>query len=141
IVNAVIIGWDGRRPRWLWWALAAIAAVPVLLFPTHLPMRARWAASEWAFDHIVSTLPSRADVTWQSPRSVSVPAHVGLYTVSRLDIVPAGYVFHDPDGGDLGDTGDAGFIYLPEGPSVVPVEEGYVLVPLHAAWYPYWQAS
>jgi hypothetical protein len=130
-----------RGERWHWVLVLLTLLLIGAAYQTQAPLRARWAVSESAFDRMLTALPPTIGSTWSQPGHAPVSGRVGLYRVSEIDIVPAGYMFDDPDGGQLSDSGQAGFAYLPAGPASVPPAQGLVLTHLRGSWYSYRQAS
>jgi hypothetical protein len=130
-----------RGERWHWVVVLVTLVLVGAAYETQAPMRARWAVSQSAFDRMLTTLPPTVGSTWSRPGQAPVTGRVGLYRVSEIDIVPAGYLFRDPDGGQLSHTGVGGVAYLPAGPGSVPADQRLVLTHLRGPWYAYWQAS
>jgi hypothetical protein len=130
-----------RGEGWRWVVVLVALVVLGAAYGTQAPLRARWTVSQSAFDRILTTLPPTVGSTWSRPGQAAVTGRLGLYRVSEIDIVPAGYLFRDPDGGQLSHTGVGGFAYLPAGPGSVPADQKLVLTHLRGPWYAYWQVS
>ncbi len=73
------------------------------------PLRTRWAVSRTAFENLVKEVDSGRGGTERVPYG-----RIGLYQISHIDPVEGGILFYE-ETGNLFD--DAGFAYLPQGPS------------------------
>lgn len=121
-----------ERPARHWhWPLIVAAvyiAATVACYATDAPVRARFVASESAFQRAVDALPPPG-----SAKQISVPSHIGLFAISRADAHSDGYLFYDADGGDFSDTG-AGIAYLPRGVTgSLPQQDAFTH--LKGPWY------
>ena len=98
------------RGRAAWFAVAPLGAVALgALLATHVPLRLRWEFSKPSFDDALEDVRSDPNgLTEWNPR------RIGTYKINIVRVVQQGIVFYD-DVGALFD--DAGFAYLPEGPS------------------------
>jgi hypothetical protein len=110
-----------------------VAGVAVVLLiavhATNASVRLLWTVSEPAFARVVATLPPPDR---PAQRGISVPSHIGLYTIDHAAADAGGYLFYDAHGGDLSDLG-AGFAYLPHG---IPTDSGpYGFRHLDGPWY------
>lgn len=85
-----------------------VGALVVVSAWTGAPLYLRWAASRSSFDHAV-----KASQNGGTPDR-GLFGRIGLYRISRIKAVPNGLLFYEATG-DLFD--DAGFAYLPAGPS------------------------
>jgi hypothetical protein len=119
-----------------WFALAPLGAVVLgALLSASVPLRLRWELSKPAFDDAVEEVRSDPEgwSTWTRGR-------IGMYTVNVVRVVPQGILFYDDVGSFID---DAGFAYLPEGPSddmVSGVFENPQWFALGDHWYA-WTAS
>jgi hypothetical protein len=92
----------------IWYGVAAgLTIVSFLLIAVHVPRHARWAASRPAFDQLALDIAADPHAT--------VPGIVGWYHIDNLRFVPGGWIVYEPLGHGLSD--DAGFAYLPAGPT------------------------
>jgi hypothetical protein len=107
VVVAVI-----RRRRWRReFALApAIGILIVALLAADVPLQVRWALSRGSFARTVSSLSSGPG----ADSYVDAPTRIGTYRITSVESVPGGFLFYEANG-LLFD--DAGFAYLPNGPS------------------------
>jgi hypothetical protein len=99
-----------RRPSW-WFAVAPAGAVLVVAtLATAAPLQVRWELSQPQFDAAVQ------EMTRDKPDEIAVTdtARIGLYEVTYVTSVEGGILFYEANG-SLFD--DAGFAYLPNGPS------------------------
>jgi hypothetical protein len=130
-----------RRRRWSWWLPVAPAGgcLVLALVLAGAPLDARWAVSRGAFAAQVKSFPA-APVGAQDWVPMDVPGRLGLYHVTAAYRVPGGVVFYESNGA-LFD--DAGFAYLPGGPSET-LADGSFESPqfrhLDGPWYA-WTAS
>ena len=96
-----------RRPL-TWYGVAAVLTVIVLLMlALQVPRQARWAASRQAFDRLAAELAKDPDT--------SVSGWVGWHEVEQLRYVEGGWIVYHSTGSGMFD--DAGFAYLPAGPT------------------------
>lgn len=123
IVGVAAITWTVRGVTYLvarrkgkahgsawWFALAPLGAVALgALLSASVPLRLRWEFSKSAFDKAVEDVRSDPEV-W----SAWNPRRIGMYKVNVVRVVPQGILFYDDVGSFID---DAGFAYLPEGPS------------------------
>ncbi|MBV1852696.1 hypothetical protein [Catellatospora tritici] len=140
LVWLVRVGWSAvRRRRWSWWYPVAplLVAATAVALATGAPLQSRWALSSDAFDRLVIALPVGADWT-----PFDVPTTVGAYRIDRAYRVPGGAVFEEANGSGVVD--DAGFAYLPGGPTAALRRggpyEGLIFRHLRGPWYT-WTAS
>ena len=101
-----------------------------------VPMRVRWSLSRADFASIVSDAPP-ANSDWQY---FNVPRRIGSYSIDSAVRIPQGVLFYEAHGAFLN---DAGFAYLPSGPSGVRGNgsfESPQFEPLGGPWYA-WSAS
>lgn len=119
-----------------WFAIAPLGAVVVgLLLWVDAPLRARWQISRGAFDRAARQVQAGelSGATYDSRR-------LGLYTVTNVEQVKRGILFYEETGSFLD---DAGFAYLPGGPSPELENGGFEnpqFVALGNGWYA-WTAS
>lgn len=93
-----------------WFAVAPLGALVLgLMLSANLPLRFRWEISKGAFDDAARDVQSDPDA-WSGWN----PRRVGTYKINVVRVVPEGILFYD-NVGALFD--DAGFAYLPNGPS------------------------
>jgi hypothetical protein len=109
---AVVAVRNGDR---LWLALVGplLGVVIAAAYLGRVPLDARWAVARPAFDAAVRTVPAYNGVDGQQ-QSADVPREIGGYRIVYATVVPAGVIFYEETGA-LFD--DAGFAYLPDGPS------------------------
>jgi hypothetical protein len=77
------------------------------LIAGNVPERLRWAASRPAFDQFAGGLAANP--------GLATPQRLGLYSVDEAQKVPGGWIVYEDGGTGLFD--DAGFAYLPGGPT------------------------
>jgi hypothetical protein len=132
VMSAIALGPIARRWRWHTAVIVGVAVVAGGLSATDLPLRARWIASQSAFNREIGKLPplSAAD----GDATITAPSHIGWFSISNVDPLPTGYVFTDASGGDTSDFGN-GFAYMPDGPIPALEDEGYQFTHLGGAWY------
>lgn len=114
LVQAIGFGTARRRGeetgRGLGLLVAPICAVLLItLVWVDAPLRLRWAAGRPAFDRVVKAVDDG-----RSAKEPLPSGRIGLYRISHIDRVPNGLIFYEKTG-NLFD--DAGFAYLPDGPS------------------------
>jgi hypothetical protein len=85
------------------------ALVLALVLHANFPLRARWQSSKSDFQNAVEEVRAEP-ANWASWK----PRRIGTYTITSVRIVDEGVIFYD-EVGALSD--DAGFAYLPHGPS------------------------
>ncbi|MER7281989.1 hypothetical protein ABT369_46915 [Dactylosporangium sp. NPDC000244] len=84
----------------------------MVLLCTGAPFKMRWAASRSAFAAMVAGHPiPPSGSEWED---LAVPHRLGLYTITRAGWVPGGAIFFEAQGDVFY---DAGFAYLPGGPT------------------------
>lgn len=92
-----------RRSLSWWFAVAPIGALAVVaLLAVDAPLQARWELSRPAFEAAV-----------QDP-APDVGSRIGLYEIISVEPIPGGVLFYEAHGAFLD---DAGFAYLPGGPT------------------------
>ncbi|WP_262015472.1 hypothetical protein [Micromonospora sp. Mcm103] len=139
---AVLVGFFVvERRRWSWRFLVApvIVVLTAALVVAGAPFQARWAVSRGAFDRVVATLPATSpqDTEWSTVR---VPHRIGAYIITSAYTVPGGVVLYESNGYMLD---DAGFAYLPQGPTADLANEDFEaprFTHLGGPWYS-WTAS
>ncbi len=103
----IFLAWHRDRPL-VWYGVAAILTVVVSgLIALRVPLQARWTVSRSAFDRLAARIAADPDA--------SVSGRIGLYDVRYLRHIDGGWIVHDTVGTGLVD--DAGFAYLPAGPT------------------------
>ncbi|MDO3686201.1 hypothetical protein [Micromonospora sp. C28ISP2-4] len=138
----VLVGFFvAERRRWSWRFLTApvIVVLTAALLVAGAPFQARWAMSRGAFDRVIAALPAAGpeDAEW-SP--VPVPHRIGAYFITSAYAVPGGVVLYETNGSMLD---DAGFAYLPQGPTADLATEEFEaprFKHLGGPWYS-WTAS
>jgi len=122
------------RPRFGPFLVAPlIVVVAVVLIASGVPRQARWALSRGAFDAVATQLQANPEAT--------TPERIGLYSVGQPQRVPGGWIIYEASGNGFID--DAGFAYLPAGPTSDlgnGAWEGPQFRPLGGPWYS-WTAS
>ncbi|WP_435121716.1 hypothetical protein [Micromonospora tulbaghiae] len=138
---ALVVFFVAERRRWSWRFLTApvIVVLTGALLAAGAPFQARWAVSRGAFDRVVAALPPAGpeDAEW-SP--VAVPRRIGAYLITSAYTVPGGVVLYETNGYMLD---DAGFAYLPQGPTADLATEEFEaprFTHLGGPWYS-WTAS
>lgn len=114
LVRAVTYVRAGRRGNHegsaLWFAVApAGAIVLVALLFANVPLRVRWQSSRSDFQHALTEVQADPG-SWSGWH----PRQVGRYTMTTARVVGDGVIFYEKTGSFLD---DAGFAYLPDGPS------------------------
>jgi hypothetical protein len=105
-------GWPTGDRRWWWFAVAPVGGVVVaLLIGGSVPLQARWALSESAFEEIVRDVTPTASV--EDRVDLPAPGRIGFYRITDAYRQGDAVVFHEATGAPLG---FAGFAYLPSGP-------------------------
>jgi hypothetical protein len=124
----------GGRPRWWLFVAPAMAASVIALVLVDIPIKVRFELSRADFDTAVAALP-------RDTRTGSGAGSVGSYDITHWSKVRGGVILHDSN--SSGVTNDAGFAYLPEGPTP-DLENGNFESPqftaLGGGWYA-WTAS
>lgn len=96
--------------RAIWFVVAPLGALALgVILWANVPLRFRWEFSKGAFNDAVSDV--RADPSSWTGRN---PRRVGTYEILTVHVVPQGIVFYESVGAAFD---DAGFAYLPHGPS------------------------
>ncbi|MFI7304012.1 hypothetical protein ACIBM8_12445 [Micromonospora aurantiaca] len=139
---AILVGFFVvERRRWSWRFLVApvIVVLTAALVVAGAPFQTRSAVSRGAFDRVVATLPaaSTQDAEWSKVR---VPHRIGAYIITSAYTVPGGVVLYESNGYMLD---DAGFAYLPQGPTEDLANEDFEaprFTHLGGPWYS-WTAS
>jgi hypothetical protein len=131
------------RVAWRFGAAPVAGVVVVLLLATNAPLTARWTMSRAGFgEQAQRVLPvGRPEVAAGDMVPVDVPGRIGAYSVSAAYLVTGGGVVFYEANGALFD--DAGFAYLPKGPSPALSNgsfEGPQFRHLGGPWYA-WTAS
>jgi hypothetical protein len=94
----------------LWFAVApAGALVLALVLHTNIALRIRWQTSKSDFQDALAEVRAHPE-HWAN----SKPRRIGTYTITSVRIVDEGVIFDDEVGAFVD---DAGFAYLPHGPS------------------------
>ena len=107
ITYAVAKRRGSQHGRAAWFAVAPLGALALaLLLVASVPLRVRWELSKSSFAADVRAHP-REGPGWH-------PRRIGSYRITSVHVVPEGILFYDYVGA-LAD--DAGFAYLPGGPS------------------------
>lgn len=119
-----------------WFVLAPVGALILgLLLWADVPLRARWELSRGDFEKA-----ARAVQRGEFHGDLSDSRRLGLFTVTDIQPVRTGVLFYEATGDFLD---DAGFAYLPQGPSA-DLENGGFEAPqfrsLGGGWYA-WTAS
>jgi len=130
-----MVHWARRDGRPLtWYGIAAVLTMIVLvLVVLQVPRQARWAASREAFDLLAVELADKPDLT--------VSGRIGWYEVNQVRHVRGGWIVYNSTGSGMFD--DAGFAYLPGGPTADLGDgswENPRFVHLGGPWYS-WTAS
>lgn len=118
-----------------WFLLAPAGGLLVVaVLVSGLAFDARWAVSRASFNEaaIAATDPAR---------STTAPGRVGLYRVlGEPLVIDDGVFFHHPLGGGVFD--DAGFAYLPGGPTpeVEASFESLRVQQIEGSWYRWWSS-
>jgi hypothetical protein len=135
------VAWHrGRREgRAAWIVVSPVCAVlTASLVVTDVPLRARWEASEDAFDEFVATLPEAGPS--QEWRPLPPPGRLGWYDIRDVRQIGEAVILWEASGAF---SDDAGFAFLPEGP-FPELESGSFENPtfehLGGPWYA-WTAS
>lgn len=109
--TAKLVGFLLRRRRGYatgaaaWFAVTpAILVVTAALAIAGVPLQARWAASEAAFEHAVE----------QPATAAALRGRIGAYRITAVDRVGDAVIFREASGALMD---DAGFAYLPGGPT------------------------
>lgn len=111
----IVHGWRRgqgvTQPAGRWFLLAPIGGVLVAgLLVSGLAFDVRWAASQASFDQAVVAATAPAGIT------TATPGRMGLYRIlGEPQVIGDAVFFHHPLGGGVFD--DAGFAYLPAGPT------------------------
>ncbi|MEV6928045.1 hypothetical protein AB0M46_26570 [Dactylosporangium sp. NPDC051485] len=120
LVGCFWLGWTIYVARttggWRRWFLIGpvIGVLTLVLLCTGAPFKMRWAASQGAFAAVVAGHPiPPPGSAWES---FTVPRRLGLYSITRAGWMPGGAVFYEAHGDVFY---DAGFAYLPGGPTAV----------------------
>ena len=129
-----------RRARWFLAAPVA-GALTLALAGLDAPLRARWALSRGAFEHVVETgPPSSPDAGRDGWQGIEAPDRIGLYRITSASRFGEAVLFWEAHGAFVD---DAGFAYLPDGPDPA-LESGWFESPqfrhLGGPWYA-WTAS
>jgi hypothetical protein len=125
-----------HRRRLSWWFAVAPAMFVLLVSVVNadLPLKVRWAGSHDAFEAAVAGLPADEELSLQ-------PKTIGSFRISETLRIPEGVLFYEAHGAFL--FNDAGFAYLPDGPSD-DIGDGALespeFRPLGGPWYA-WTAS
>lgn len=99
-----------HRDSALWFAIAPIGAVALaLLLNTNVTLRLRWQTSKSDFRHAVADVKDHP-ASWTGWH----PRRIGTYAITSVWVVDEGIIFYDKTGSFMD---DAGFAYLPHGPS------------------------
>jgi hypothetical protein len=114
LVRAATYVWARRRGNHegtaLWFVVAPAGAVVLaLLLYGNAPLRIRWQSSRSAFQRAVPEVQAHPS-DWSGWH----PRRVGMYTVTTVQVVGDDVIFYEKTGAFLD---DAGFAYLPNGPS------------------------
>ncbi|MFI7284618.1 hypothetical protein ACIBOV_30605 [Micromonospora chersina] len=141
VVWVVLVVMGIQRRQWSWWFLPApvVVVLALALVVEGVPLQARWAMSRSAFERVVATVPTTSPVGAEWSR-VPVPSRIGAYRIEAAYPVPGGVVFYEANGYM---TDDAGFAYLPDGPTSdleTPDFESPAFKHLGGPWYS-WTAS
>jgi hypothetical protein len=134
LVRLILYMTHRRRLSW-WFVVAPLMFVTLVwVVVADLPLKVRWAASQTAFDTAVAELPPGQEVGTE-------PQTIGSFRISYWERVPQGVLFYESHGSFM--FNDAGFAYLPDGPSDA-MESGTLESPefrsLGGPWYA-WTAS
>jgi len=97
----------GGRPLTWYGVAAALTTIVFLLVMLQVPRHARWAASQQAFDLFAAEVAANPHAP--------VPPSIGWYDVDNLRHVDGGWIIYETTGSGMLD--DAGFAYLPAGPT------------------------
>lgn len=133
LVRLILCLVGGGRPRWWLLVAPAMAVAMIVMIVADLPLKARFELSRADFDTAVAALPT--DV-----RSNTGPGRIGSYEITSWRRTADGLILNEGNG-DFMD--DAGFAYLPEGPTPDLANSGFEnpqFVALGDGWYA-WTAS
>lgn len=139
LIGFIVYGLFRRRPRPRGWIVAGlILALSIGAIALNLPVKARFAASEPAFNQLVKQAGSPpAHLNENDPVEFpsGCPRLVELYAIDDCQTTSGGYLFFDPLGNALVDY--AGFAYLPNGPRLESNAgfELQELIHIHGNWY------
>ncbi len=119
-----------------WFLVAPVGGLLVVaVLASGLAFDVRWALSRASFDEVVQA------VTDPARTSTAVPERVGLFRVlGEPDVIGDAVFFHHPLGGGVFD--DAGFAYLPAGPTL-DVEASFESLrtqQVDGSWYRWWSS-
>jgi hypothetical protein len=125
-----------RAPRVPGWTLPVAAAMVVAagaLAVADVPLRARWAASEQAFDDVV--VRAQVDGSPSGRARIEVPRRIGAYRIDAAERIDSATLFETA--GSPGIFGTEGFAHLPDGPESLPPDRsmGMSFEPLGDDWY------
>lgn len=130
-----LVGYCVREGRASWWfAIVPLGlAIVIGLLVARVPLHARWALSQPAFAAAVSHLPPEPSADAYPP-DLPIPGTLGSYRITLASRVIGGVIFHEVHGAFLD---DAGFAYLPDGPTAQPYGDlqSPAFVHLSGPWY------
>lgn len=107
VVRVAAYAANGGRRFGIFALAPAVVVLVFVLLVTGVPAQLRWAVSRPAFDRVAVDLAVSPDT--------ATPGRIGLYNVGHVENVPGGWIIYE-DGGS-GFVDDAGFAYLPAGPT------------------------
>lgn len=124
--------WSDRSARRRYAVAPAALVVVAMMIVGSVPLRLRWRTSTDAFD--------RAAAAYEASGAVPAPGRYGSYRITAVRIVPGGLLFDEETDNGLD---DAGFAWLPDGPTPALENSGFERpswVHLGGPWYA-WTAS